>query len=169
MLTLHEELSTERFSLFCPLHLLLIFSLHNVWCFPSAWICGCGTKIKAVVEKWCGWPSEESWLSRLSLRVKVEWGELQHLDTIPSWLQLHPLFLCLPSSDKVWADLSHRMFTRGIQCQRLSISIQKNPQNATDLQMCKYTATLTCFVENRNTTYPQNIIVCTMWIFRNST
>ena len=116
--------------------------------------CGYRTKIKVVVEKFFGRPSEESWLSRLSLRVKVEWGELQHLDTIPSWLQLHPLFLCLPSSDKVWADLSHRMFTRGIQCQRLSISIQKNPQNATDLQMCKYTATLTCFVENSKTTYP---------------
>ena len=74
--------------------------------------CGYRTKIKAVVEKFFGRPSEESWLSRLSLRVKVVRVKFSIWTLFPI-NNVRPLVPpCLPSSDKLWtADLRHRMFT----------------------------------------------------------
>ena len=107
--------------------------------------CGYRTKIKVVVEKFFGRPSEESWLSRLSLRVKVVRVKFSIWSLFPI-NNVRPLVPpCLPSSDKLWtADLRHRMFTLWTSQEGFNVSARPSqfvkshrmPQNHRMPQIC---------------------------------
>ena len=136
MLTLHEELFKESPSPICTAYFLLIFGLHYVW--PVSPGPGCvdmGPRSRLLWSNFVGDPGKkvdfqgyhwgQNW-RRLSLNICTPFSPLNVRPLVPP---------CLACPDKVWtADLRHRMFTRGIRCQRLSISICKNLENAAEVQ-----------------------------------